>query len=107
MSVRGTLSGMPQRAETVSSGARATVLVRGRVQGVGYRAFVRRHALDLGLTGQAENLADGRVEVIVEGPRRDVEHLLVRLQRGPVHATVEGLDVTWSEPVGLRDFHAY
>jgi acylphosphatase len=77
------------------------------VQGVGYRAFVRRHALDLGLAGQVENLADGRVEVVVEGPRADLDHLLVHLRRGPVHAQVADLDVTWSDPVGLVGFHAY
>jgi acylphosphatase len=92
---------------TPSTPARATVLVRGWVQGVGYRAFVRRHALDLGLSGHAENLADGRVEVVLEGDRREIEHALIALGRGPAHATVEGLDVTWSEPVGLRGFHAH
>jgi acylphosphatase len=87
--------------------ARATVLVRGSVQGVGYRAFVRRHALDLGLAGHAENLADGRVEVVLEGARGEIEHALIALGRGPAHAEVAGLDVTWSEPVGLRGFHAH
>ncbi len=98
---------MPPLAEIPSAAARATVLVRGRVQGVGYRAFVRRHALDLRLAGQVENLADGRVEVVAEGPRLDLEHLMVHLRRGPAHATVAGLDVAWSEPVGLTGFHAY
>ncbi len=87
--------------------ARATILVRGAVQGVGYRAFVRRHALDLGLAGHAENLADGRVEVVVEGERREIEHALIALRRGPAHAEVAGIDVAWSEPVGLRRFHAH
>ncbi|MBW6457323.1 MAG: acylphosphatase [Trueperaceae bacterium] len=84
---------------------RATILVRGRVQGVGYRAFVRRHALDLGLAGHAENLADGRVEVLLEGERREIEHALVALSRGPAHATVAALEVAWSEAAGLRGFH--
>ena len=92
---------------TATSPARATVLVRGSVQGVGYRAFVRRHALDLGLAGHAENLADGRVEVVLEGARTEVEHALIALARGPAHAEVEGLDVVWSQPVGLRGFHAH
>ena len=96
----------PGRATTEPT-ARATVLVRGRVQGVGYRAFVRRHAIDLGLAGQVENLADGRVEVVVEGLRSDLDHLLVHLRRGPVHAQVVDLDVTWSDAVGLTGFHAY
>jgi acylphosphatase len=98
---------MPTTGSATVPAARATVLVRGRVQGVGYRAFVRRHALDLGLAGQVENLADGRVEVVVEGPRADLDHLLVHLRRGPVHAQVADLDVTWSDPVGLVGFHAY
>ena len=85
--------------------ARATVLVLGRVQGVGYRAYVRRHALDLGLAGQAENLADGRVEVVLEGARSEIEHALITLARGPAHAEVTGLDVSWGQPVGLRGFH--
>lgn len=92
---------------TSTSIARATVLVRGSVQGVGYRAFVRRHALDLRLAGHAENLGDGRVEVVLEGERREIEHALIALGRGPAHADVIGLDVTWSEPVGLRGFHAH
>ncbi len=99
---------MPSRTpEADPNTVRATVLVQGRVQGVGYRAFVRRHALDLGLAGQVENLRDGRVEVVVEGARATVDHLLVHLRRGPAHAQVEGLDVTWSDPVGLTGFHAF
>ena len=90
---------------TDATDARATILVRGRVQGVGYRAFVRRHALDLGLAGHAENLPDGRVEVLLEGDRREIEHALVALGRGPAHAVVEGLEVVWSESAGLRGFH--
>jgi len=84
--------------------ARATILVRGRVQGVGYRAFVRRHALDLRLAGHAENLGDGRVEVVLEGPRGEIEHALIALARGPSHAEVAGLEVSWSQAVGLRGF---
>jgi acylphosphatase len=46
---------------------RITVLVSGRVQGIGYRNFTRKKALELGLSGYAENLPDGRVEVVAEG----------------------------------------
>ncbi len=90
---------------TDATDVRATILVRGRVQGVGYRAFVRRHALDLGLAGHAENLADGRVEVLLEGDRREIEHALVALGQGPAHAAVEALEVAWSDAAGLRGFH--
>ncbi|WP_030164362.1 acylphosphatase [Spirillospora albida] len=48
---------------------RLTAWVRGHVQGVGFRWWVRSRALELGLTGTAANLRDGRVEVVAEGPR--------------------------------------
>lgn len=102
MSVPGTMPPMPNE-----SLARATVLVGGQVQGVGYRAFVRRHALDLGLAGSVENLRDGRVEVALEGARNDIEHLLIALRRGPAHADVDGIEIAWSDPVGLRGFHVH
>lgn len=91
-------------------GARRTrlnALVSGEVQGVGYRQFVRRHALDLGLAGYAENLADGRVEVVAEGEREDLELLLVRLRMGPAHAEVEEIEEIWGEGGGLERFYVY
>ena len=62
---------------------RATIFVQGRVQGVGFRWWVRARALELGLTGFARNLVDGRVEVCVEDsgpgiPAADVPHLFDR-----------------------------
>ena len=55
---------------------RCTVFVRGHVQGVGFRWWTRARALELGLTGWARNTADGRVEVVAEGPRATVERLV-------------------------------
>jgi acylphosphatase len=86
---------------------RATVLVEGQVQGVGYRAFARRHALDHGLVGHAENLSDGRVEVVLEGAQPEIEHLLLPLRQGPAHATVSGIEVSWSAVAELAGFHVY
>lgn len=86
---------------------RLSALISGDVQGVGYRRFVQRHALDLQLAGYAENLSDGRVEVIAEGHQSDLERLLHWLQRGPPHARVEGVDVHWNEDTGLSDFFVY
>jgi len=86
---------------------RMTVLIRGEVQGVGYRAFVRRHAKDLGITGSAENLDDGRVEVIAEGHPDDLNQLLHQLKRGPAHAEVEHTDISWADASGVRDFYVY
>lgn len=90
-----------------SDQARLTALVSGRVQGVNYRNFARRLARDAGLSGYAENLGDGRVEVVAEGPRDELEALLHQLRRGPAFAEVEGVDVTWGEVSGLEGFHTY
>lgn len=67
-------------------------LVSGRVQGVGYRAFVRREAERLGLVGHAINLADGRVEVVAIGPADAREALARALARGPALARVDRVD---------------
>ncbi|ADI14129.1 acylphosphatase [Truepera radiovictrix] len=93
-------SGTPERL-------RLSALVSGSVQGVGYRAFVRRLALDAGLCGYAENLDDGRVEVVAEGERGELEALLHQLRRGPAHAEVRAVDVTWGEASGLEGFHTF
>ena len=66
-------------------------LISGRVQGVGYRAFVRREAEALGLSGQVRNLADGRVEVLAAGPRAARDALVQSLARGPLLARVDAL----------------
>lgn len=86
---------------------RLSALVSGEVQGVGFRAFVRRLALDTGVSGYAENLSDGRLEVIAEGERGALEVLLHQLWRGPAHAEVAAIDVSWGEVSGLEGFHSY
>jgi acylphosphatase len=90
-----------------SSPSRLTALVSGRVQGVGYRVFVRREAVDRRLAGYVENLSDGRVEVVAEGPRAELEHFLERLAVGPLHAQVEGIDASWGEAGGVHGFHTF
>ncbi|MGL5818663.1 MAG: acylphosphatase [Phycicoccus sp.] len=62
---------------------RVTVFVRGRVQGVGFRWWVRARALELGLAGHARNTADGRVEVVAEGAADDVLRLASLLAEEP------------------------
>lgn len=100
------MRGMTAAAHPTST-ARLTALVSGRVQAVGYRAFVQRHARDLRLAGHVENLPDGRVEVIAEGPREALDALLVHLRNGPTHAAVETIEAAWGEAVGERGFHTY
>ena len=86
---------------------RLTALVSGHVQGVGYRLFVQRYARDLGLHGYAENLSDGKVEVIAEGDEDALNRLLHWLRRGPPPARVQAVDTQYSEETGLREFHIY
>lgn len=62
---------------------RVTAFVRGRVQGVGFRWWVRARALELGLVGSATNLEDGRVQVVAEGGRQACERLLTLLGEQP------------------------
>lgn len=83
--------------------ARLHALVHGRVQGVSFRYYTRTRARELGLTGYARNLWDGSVEVVAEGPRRDLEELLAFLRVGPRAAFVTGVDVQWSKPTGDFD----
>ena len=65
--------------------------VSGRVQGVFFRASTRNEAEQLGLTGYAHNLQDGRVEVLACGPRSQVEALASWLAKGPTHAQVSNV----------------
>ncbi len=57
--------------------------VQGRVQGVGFRRFVERQALALGLTGWVRNAPDGRVEILAAGPEAELGRLTERLRQGP------------------------
>ncbi|MGH7612446.1 MAG: acylphosphatase [Gemmatimonadales bacterium] len=66
--------------------------VRGRVQGVGFRWFVMRAAVRLGLVGYVRNLPDGSVEVVAGGTRAVMDQLEEMLARGPAMARVDGVE---------------
>jgi acylphosphatase len=84
---------------------RLHAIIRGRVQMVGFRAFVQRRALELGLAGYARNTPEGMVEVVAEGPRERLEPLLADLHRGPPAARVDGVDARWEQGDGtFRSF---
>ena len=72
--------------------AAARYLVRGRVQGVGFRWFVWRLAKRLGVRGWARNLPDGTVEVVAEGSPESLERLEQALAHGPVAARVDSVE---------------
>ncbi|CAN7441802.1 acylphosphatase [Pseudoxanthomonas sp. LjRoot143] len=80
--------------------AGARFLVSGKVQGVFYRASTRERALDLGLSGRATNLPDGRVEVIAEGDAVALDALEAWLRLGPPAARVDAVvREAWTMPV--------
>lgn len=81
-------------------------LVEGRVQGVGYRYFVRREAERLGLVGYARNLPDGRVEVVAEGDPADLARLESALSVGPRQAEVRDV-LSWQISDDARQFKSF
>ena len=76
------------------------VFVTGRVQGVAFRWATRAQATALGLTGWVRNLADGRVEVLIEGAEDPLASMLTWLADGPSQARVTDLDVAEEPPGG-------
>jgi acylphosphatase len=80
--------------------AQVRMVVRGRVQGVFFRAATAQEACGLGLTGWVRNRPNGTVEIRAEGPRRNLEMLLAWAHQGPPAAHVSGVEVEWSEHEG-------
>jgi acylphosphatase len=74
--------------------------VRGRVQGVGFRASAAREARRLQLTGWVKNLLDGRVETVAEGADDSVDAYLAWLRQGPSMSHVTGVDSEWTDVRG-------
>jgi acylphosphatase len=75
-------------------------LVRGRVQGVGFRWFVEREAHVLGIAGWVRNNVDGSVEVLAMGSREQLVGLRSRLREGPRAARVDDVEEAEAKPVG-------
>ena len=73
------------------------VIVSGFVQGVGYRYYAIDAANILRINGYAKNLPDGKVEVVAEGPKEDLELFITKLKRGSYSSNVTGLDISWSK----------
>ena len=89
--------------ETTSEARR--FVVRGRVQGVGFRWFVEREAHILGVAGWVRNNPDGSVEVLAMGTRDQLAGLRSRLRQGPRAARVDDVEEAQAQPVpGLNTF---
>ena len=83
---------------------RRRLLVSGRVQGVWYRESCRAEAAARAVAGSVRNLADGRVEVVLEGAPAAVEVVEAWCRRGPRRAHVEAVDARDEAPVGAVGF---
>jgi hydrogenase maturation protein HypF len=80
------------------------IIVRGAVQGVGFRPFVHRLATGLELAGWVNNSSQG-VSLEVEGPRPEVENFLLRLEtEKPPRSFIQGLEASWLDPAGYKNF---
>ena len=84
---------------------RLHAIVSGRVQGVGFRWHATREAQRLGLTGSVRNLPDGRVEIVAEGARGQLEALLAWARRGPPSGRVD--DVSFRYLAATSEFSSF
>ena len=69
------------------------LFISGKVQGVGFRAFTKQRADELGVKGWVKNLLDGRVEAVMQGAPDSIEKLLATVRKGPRSSRVEGVEV--------------
>ena len=89
----------------MSGQKRIDAIVKGRVQGVGFRYFVQREASKLGLTGEVKNLPDGNVRVIAEGDESALKKLIQKLHEGPSMSRVQEVSVNWEN--GLDQYQSF
>ncbi len=80
-------------------------VIRGLVQGVGFRWFVQREANARGITGWVRNNPEGSVELIAQGTRPALESFLGAVRKGPRSAMVKDVLVEWTVP--SREYRSY
>ncbi len=89
-----------RRGYTMAENVKARLLVSGRVQGVAFRWETLQAAQRCQVNGWVRNLADGRVEAVIEGSRQQVNDLIDWCRHGPPIARVDHLDIQWEEYSG-------
>ena len=95
---------MNQEPTSKSNIVRAHIWIKGRVQGVGFRAHVEYQARQIGgLTGWVRNVGYDTVEAIAEGDRDKVERFIEEMKQGPRASRVDESKVEWQEPTGEFD----
>jgi acylphosphatase len=95
---------MPAATRAFAAPIRRRIVVRGRVQGVAFRAYTQAQAERLGVAGWVCNRVDGAVEAAIEGAPDAVEALIAFCRRGPRFAEVSELAVSEEPPEGARGF---
>jgi acylphosphatase len=85
---------------TTQENVRGHIWVRGRVQGVGFRAFVMESGEMIGVTGWVRNVGWNQVEAVAEGPRDKVEQFIEAVKAGPRASHVDESKVEWETPTG-------
>lgn len=73
------------------------IIVKGFVQGVGFRYFIYRNAQALNLTGYAKNLINGNVEVLLEGDDNNINEMISILKQGPSRSIVNSIELDYSD----------
>lgn len=84
---------------------RARIVVRGSVQGVGFRYYVMQKAQEMRLKGFVQNLPNGEVEAVVEGDKLFIDDIYRAMQRGPTKAKVNDHAIQWMDP--KNDFRTF
>ncbi|RAK11157.1 acylphosphatase [Halanaerobium saccharolyticum] len=80
------------------------IYISGRVQGVGFRAFIREQAAVLDIKGWAKNLTDGRVEVVIQGQKNNIKQMILKLKEGPSFARVDDFEINDEKVDNYKDF---
>jgi len=90
----------------MSNNVRAHAIISGKVQGVWFRVETQQAARRQGVTGWVRNKRDGSVEAVFEGEAEDVQATLSWCHKGPPHARVDNVAVSWQDHAGeYTDFH--
>lgn len=75
-------------------------IVKGRVQGVGFRYFTKETAQKFGITGWVRNTVTGNVEITAEGNSDQINNFILAVRKGPQSAFVSEFNIKWEEPTG-------
>jgi acylphosphatase len=91
---------MSEKMENKQKMVRVHIWVRGRVQAVGFRAFVQQNALQIGVTGWVRNVGYDTVEALAEGTLLQIEGFLAMVKRGPTASRVDKSREEWEKVSG-------